>query len=123
MTQSIYKLYFFGTVPPLSVQINNSGANATAGESYTLTCSYSGYESHIWNDQPMIVTKWTKTSGTPTQLNTDSDNQLTFSSLKLSDAGEYTCTVDIYDDPVLLSSGMKSTFIHLLSELLTKSEQ
>ena len=71
----------------------------------------------------MIVTKWTKTSGTPTQLNTDSDNQLTFSSLKLSDAGEYTCTVDIYDGPVLLSSGTKSTFIHLLSELLTKSEQ
>ena len=48
------------------------------------------------------------------------DNQLTFSSLKLSDAGEYTCTVEIYDGTVVLSRRSRHTTIYLLGKLLYK---
>ena len=105
-------------VPPtFSVHINNYGVEAIAGESYTLTCGFSGYESHTWNDRPLTITKWTKNNGTQTQLNTDSTT-LYFSFLHLSDAGEYVCTIDVYDGTVLLSSGSTSTTIHLTCEVI-----
>ena len=105
-------------VPPIfSVHINNHGVEAIAGESYTLTCVFSGYESHTWNDGPLTIIKWTKNNGTQIQLNTDS-SRLYFSSLKLSDAGEYNCTVDAYDDTVLLTSGSTSTSIYLTCEVI-----
>ena len=100
-----------------SVHINNHGVEAIAGESYTLTCGFSGYERHTWNDGPLIIIKWIKNNGTQTQLNTDS-SRLHFSSLSLSDAGEYVCTIDVYDGTVLLSSGSRSTSIYLTCEVI-----
>ena len=67
----------------------------------------------------MVVTKWTKTSDTPTQIDANMiDNQLTFPSPKLSHAGEYTCTIEVYDGTVLLATGYSSVTIHLPGQLL-----
>ena len=58
---------------------------------YTLTCDVSGAD----NLNPMITYQWTRNDGrTLTQVGTNS-NVLSFSSVRLSDAGEYTCTTTI----------------------------
>ena len=73
-------------VPVVSVQISDGGAIPTAGQKYILTCSVSGDE----NLNPTITYQWTKNNGTQTQVGTKS-NTLVFLSLRLSDAGKYSC--------------------------------
>ena len=53
------------------------------GQSYSLTCDVTGAE----NLSPSITYQWTKNNGT--QVGTD--GVLSFSPLRLSDAGRYTC--------------------------------
>ena len=57
---------------------------------YSLTCDVTGDE----NLNPTITYQWTQTNGTMTQVGTNS-NSLFFSSLSLSDAGRYTCSVTV----------------------------
>ena len=74
-------------VPTFSVQITISGTPILGQNMYTLTCD----ESLPHNFNPTITYQWSKDNGTRTQVG--KMNTLSFSSLKLSDAGEYTCLV------------------------------
>ena len=55
-------------------------------------CSVSGAE----NLNPSITYQWTKNmNGTQTQIQVGADNILSFSPLRLSDAGWYTCQATV----------------------------
>ena len=56
---------------------------------YSLTCGVAGAE----NLYPSITYQWIKNNGTQTQVGTD--RVLYFSSLRLSDAGQYTCQATV----------------------------
>ena len=59
---------------------------------YSLMCSISGAE-HI---SPNITYQWTKNNGTQTQIQVGADPKvLSFSPLRLSDAGRYTCQATV----------------------------
>ena len=57
------------------------------GQNYSLTCSVTVTGADAGN--PSITYQWTKNNGTQTQVGTD--RVLSFSPLRLSDAGWYTC--------------------------------
>ncbi len=73
------------------VHINDCGGIIVAGQNCTLVCSVSG----IGSSNPTITYRWIKNNGTaPIQVGGNS-NMLVFSSLRLSDAGQYTCQVTV----------------------------
>ena len=80
--------------PALSVQITTSGT-PMLGQSNSLTCSVSGAE----NLNPSITYQWTKNNGTQTQIQNQGPGAdpkvLSFSPLRLSDAGRYNCQATI----------------------------
>jgi hypothetical protein len=77
-------------VPSISVWIHSDGAPPIAGQKYSLTCNISGAE----NLDPIITYKWLKNNGTQTYYVVGKNsNILSFSSLRLSDAGNYFCEV------------------------------
>ena len=62
------------------------------GQIYTLTCNVRVTDYLC----PFISYQWTKNNGTITQLEVETkSNTLSFSLLKLSDAGQYTCLATI----------------------------
>ena len=69
-----------------TVEISRQGIQE-AGQKYTLICSVTGI-----GDHSSIIYLWTKNNGTRQQIGTTS-NFLTFSPLRLSDAGQYICQV------------------------------
>ena len=74
------------------VQITTSGAPVLGHYGYSLTCTVSGAE----NLNPSITYQWTKNSGTQTQMQVGADPKvLSFSPLRLSDAGQYTCQATV----------------------------
>ena len=77
-------------VPIISARISDGGKIATAGHSYTLTCSVTGTK----DLNPAITYEWTKRNSTQTNV-VGSYKTLTFSSLRLSDAGEFFCCVTV----------------------------
>ena len=74
---------------------------------FTLNCSVFGYENLA---NPTISYQWIKNNGTQTQVWGNS-NALIFSSLKLSDAGEYTCKVDIQSSYLSNGISFNETFV------------
>ena len=72
--------------PNVTVTISNGGATPNAGQSYTLTCSVSGAN----NFNPAY--QWRKDSST---IDGETEPILSFTSLMLVDAGEYTCQVTV----------------------------
>ena len=59
---------------------------------YSLTCSVNGADNLI----PTITYQWTKNNGTQTQIQVRTNsNTLSFSHLRLADAGQYTCSVTV----------------------------
>ena len=59
---------------------------------YSLTCGVSG----AGNLNPTITYQWTKNNGTQTQIQVGANSGvLSFSPLRLSDAGQYTCQATI----------------------------
>ena len=66
-------------------QITTSGAKVLGQSGYSLTCGVIVMEI----ENPSITYQWTKNNGTQTQIGTD--RVLSFSPLRLSDAGQYTC--------------------------------
>ena len=82
---------------------------------YSLTCDVNGTE----NLNPSITYQWTKNNGTQTQIQVGADpSVLSFSPLKLSDAGEYTCHATV-SSPYLNSdlTLMNSQDVRIQSEL------
>ena len=84
---------------------------------YMLTCGISGSDSL----SPTITYQWTRNNGTQAQVGTNS-NTLSFSPLRLSDVGRYTCEV-IISSPFLNSDvtmpSSDSQIVTLQSELLS----
>ena len=80
------------------------------GESgYYLTCGVT-----TGTENPSITYQWTKDNGTQTQVGTD--RVLSFSPLRLSDAGRYTCRATVTVGQCS-STGMDTQDITLQSEL------
>ena len=77
----------------MSVQITTSGASVLGRSGYSLTCGVTG----TGNLNPSITYQWTKNNGTQTQIQVGADPKvLSFSqSLRLSDAGRYTCQATV----------------------------
>ena len=71
----------------VSVRINSSvSTSPTVGQSHTLTCRVYG------TDSPVTAYQWMKDG---TLLSNEIQETLSFSSIMLSDAGEYTCEVTV----------------------------
>ena len=87
----------------MSVQITSSGPPSLGQSGYSLTCDVTGAE----NLNSSITYQWTKDNGTQTQIQVGGDPRvLSFSPLRLSDAGQYTCQVTVsspYQDVTFLS--------------------
>ena len=75
-------------MPLVSAQISGGGAS-TIGLNHTLICNVSGTD----NLNPNITYKWIKNSSQ--FLANSSVGALSFPSLQLSDAGEYTCWISV----------------------------
>ena len=73
------------------IQISDSGATPTAGESYQLTCNVSGAE----NLNPTTTYRWTRNNGSGQALIETNSNILSFTPLRLADAASYVCEVTI----------------------------
>ena len=65
-----------------------SGGTPTVGESYSLTCTVTGAGRLI----PTITYQWFKNN---TVVSGETQSTLSFSSLSLSDAGQYRCRVTV----------------------------
>ena len=75
---------------------------------YSLTCVVYGVE----NINPSITYQWTKNNGTQTQLQVGATPKvLSFSPLRLSDAGQYTCLVIVASS--YLFNGVTTTASHI----------
>ena len=82
----LYIDFSFLPVPTVSVQITTSGA-PMLGQSYSLTCGVNGAE----NLSVSITYQWIKDTQTQIQVGA----VLSFSPLRLSDAGNYTCQATV----------------------------
>ena len=65
-----------------------SGGTPTVGESYSLTCTVTG----AVRLYPTIAYQWFKNN---TEVSGETQSTLSFSSLSLSDAGQYRCDVTV----------------------------
>ena len=75
------------TAPSAIVQITDSGRPLTPGQSYSITCELTGVNGSI---TPSTY-QW-KTDGTLVST----EQTLSFSPLRLTDAGRYTCQVSLF---------------------------
>ena len=91
--------YCFYSAPTILIDIIPNGTPIVE-HMYTLNCSVYEYEKLA---NPTISYQWIKNNGIQTQVG-NNPNTLVFSSLKLSDAGKYTCKVDIQSS--YLSNGI-----------------
>ena len=106
---NIHQVFLFSVI--ISVQINNNGTAASIAQKYTLTCDVTGanvttYE--WWKDN--IVQNITEAA-------------FSFPSLRVSDAGQYTClvTVDevVYNDTVNINITSKINTCNEISTLIS----
>ena len=101
------------TVPSVYVNISDSGGTPVVGQSYTLSCRVSGDE----NLDPTITYQWIQENGTAMELVSETNNSanLFFSSLHLSNSGDYICMVvvdSMYLDEAIMEIS-NSFSIHL----------
>ena len=91
--------------------------NLTAGDSVTLICEVDGVD----DISPDIKYTWWHYDGGDTKSINSNVSELSFSPLKLSDAGEYICGVNI--SSTLLSSNLisNSSMPSLIVNVLGKS--
>ena len=91
---------------------------------YSLTCGVNGAH----NLNASIIYQWTKNNGTQTQIQVGANPAvLSFSPLKLSDAGRYTCNITVsslhLDNDIIMKGSedvtIQSEFIHI-DKLVTR---
>ena len=109
---------FPGATIPLvniSVQITANGNKMVGQIGYSLTCdvTVTGAEN------PSITYQWTKHNGTDTQIQVGTDRVVSFSPLRLSDAGQYTCQATAVSSPCSITK-MDTHYITLQSEFRYK---
>ena len=106
-------LYSVSIVPPIIANITTEGT-ARVGQPYTLVCSVlSGLEGL---NALVISYQWTKDNGTRSHLGANS-NTLSFPSLRLSDAGSYTCEIMVNSSHLL-----KQTIIRAATQVKVSSK-
>ena len=88
--------------PDIIVEITSTveDHNLTAGVSFTLTCNVDDTS----NIMPEITFEWTHFNGIDSVTVGTNSSRLFFSSLKLSEAGEYMCQINVRSS--LLSSDL-----------------
>ena len=89
-----HNIIFFPFFPDVVIKVTASGPRTVLGQSgYSLICNV-GVVDHLW---PYITTyRWTKNNSiTELELDVES-NSLSFSLLRLSDAGQYTCVATVH---------------------------
>ena len=94
-------IIYYDTVPIVNATINGSEDIPVVGQPYTLTCTVSGDEK-LNSD---ITYHWTQNNGTEMGLEANSAD-LSFSSLSLSNSGNYFCmsiVSSIYLNDVIIS--------------------
>ena len=102
-------IIFLIIAPQITATVNGSPVITSLGEQQTLTCSITGAE------RVSVHTKtfhWTKSTGSRSQIQGNSST-LTFSTLRVSDAGEYTCRAIIDSD--ILSGSIEDTGVYTIS--------
>ena len=85
----------FFSAPAISVQITTSGDPVVGQSGYSLRCNVEGTAEIFISS---ITYQWTKNNGTHDQIipgNRANPEVLSFSPLKASNAGRYTCQVTI----------------------------
>ena len=92
----------------ITVRVSDCGGTITAGQNCSLKCTLTGVESQ----NPTITYQWLKNNGTHRVEVGTNANILSFPSLKLSDAGQYTCQVTV--DSRMYGY---SEYIHIQSQL------
>ena len=89
------------------MEVRASGSALTGSTDFSLTCILSGAD----NVDATVSYQWIKNNGTRTQLGSNT-NRLSFSPLRLSDAGEYYCIAFVLtsylQDPINTTSGLFS---------------
>ena len=94
-------------VPPINVQISGSRETPTSGENYALTCNVSAISVSTY--------QWRKNDDI---LNDQTSQILSFSPLRLSDAGMYTCSITVATVPYSTSQNItiqgKNSFYAIL---------
>ena len=87
--------------------INDGGATPTVGQSYSLTCSVTGgtVSSYQWRKDAAVL------DGQTTEV-------LSFSPLTLSDAGQFTCEINVTADSETFTAVQNQSVI-IQSELIS----
>ena len=80
--------HFLPSSPEPVITVLVSGGTPTVGQSYSLTCTVAGAEQL----NPTITYQWFKDN---TVISGETQSTLSFSSLSLSDAGQYRCDVTV----------------------------
>ena len=75
------------TVPRVHATLSGSGGTPVAGQPYTLSCGVNGDKKL----NSAIIYHWMQNNGTAIQLKINSAD-LSFSSLRLSNSGNYSCS-------------------------------
>ena len=89
------------TDPNITIEVSGSGATPTAGQNYTITCSIFGAEGFT------PTYRWLKNGSS---IASETDSTLYFPSLRLSNAGRYSCEVTVMSsllsEDIVTSSNM-----------------
>ena len=104
----LQNLIFFHAVPTISIQITSSGDQILGQSGFTLTCTVNGAE----NLNSTVIFRWTKNNGSHNIISENDSRSLTFSPLKLSDAGQYMCQATV-SSPYLSNNITVTDFQHI----------
>ena len=114
----------FPVVPNIEVIINSSRGNLLymLGEDYNLTCTVMGADKL----NPMISYEWTRTQNEDQLEMVDNKNNVySFPAFRFSDAGNYSCMVNInsnyIEDIIMVTSDIETLLIQCKSSVLKKT--